>query len=458
MSLLYAQLSHALSLNDVCDGLQLFKTPLRGLRGATPPSRNALSHANKIRDCEMAEALFWQVLKHLAATYPGFARGRTRGLAVALPSRDPCGGCHGDPIGGLVSGLGRAQSPEGRGQVPCAAVAAQPVAGVRRRGIGAGGGTGEGASAVCRAAHRRDRALRQGLPPAHVLLGTDPTRGVFRHPPQGGSVAAGGAATAAMRGPARAGRRGGPHGRAVQSGGLPRPFAPGHGAGVRRRPGARDGFCHQQLYLERSQYRRTVPLPLADRSVLQADQADPATGRLPWAQCQRGAVAGLDGAAGVCAAAASRPGAAHGRTASPDCSPCCGRPCGYVGIWPSCCVAMGQPRGTSPYSNRPFRAICPVLPPSLWDSLRASPRPKASRPAKNPASASSHPRLCLPRQNASRLALSPSCGTAVVADRRHPFAAGRRPALPLPLVGERQTLLPVVTGSFVRGIPGPDGG
>ncbi len=81
VSLLYAQLSHALSLNDVCDGLQLFKTPLRGLRGATPPSRNALSHANKIRDCEMAEALFWQVLKHLAATYPGFARGRTRGLA-----------------------------------------------------------------------------------------------------------------------------------------------------------------------------------------------------------------------------------------------------------------------------------------------------------------------------------------------------------------------------------------
>src|SRR6185436_14379040 len=60
VALLYAQLSHALSLNDVCDGLRLMATPLRALRGATPPSRNALSHANKIRDCGMAEALFWE--------------------------------------------------------------------------------------------------------------------------------------------------------------------------------------------------------------------------------------------------------------------------------------------------------------------------------------------------------------------------------------------------------------
>lgn len=81
VALLYAQLSHALSLNDVCDGLRVWATPLRAMRGATPPSRNALSHANKIRDCAMAEDLFWRVLGHLQASFPRFGQGTTRGLA-----------------------------------------------------------------------------------------------------------------------------------------------------------------------------------------------------------------------------------------------------------------------------------------------------------------------------------------------------------------------------------------
>ena len=81
VALLYAQLSHALSLNDICDGLRLMATPLRALRGATPPSRNALSHANKVRDCAMAEALFWAVLKHLQTSFPAFQRGAAPRLA-----------------------------------------------------------------------------------------------------------------------------------------------------------------------------------------------------------------------------------------------------------------------------------------------------------------------------------------------------------------------------------------
>jgi hypothetical protein len=81
VTLLYAQVSHALSLNDVCDALRLWATPLRALRGATPPSRNALSHANKIRDCALAEQLFWQVLGHLQQQFPGFRQGSTRGMA-----------------------------------------------------------------------------------------------------------------------------------------------------------------------------------------------------------------------------------------------------------------------------------------------------------------------------------------------------------------------------------------
>jgi hypothetical protein len=75
VALLFAQLSHALSLNDICDSLQMMVTPLRALRGATPPSRNALSHANKTRDCAMGEALFWEVLGHLQHSFPAFHHG-----------------------------------------------------------------------------------------------------------------------------------------------------------------------------------------------------------------------------------------------------------------------------------------------------------------------------------------------------------------------------------------------
>jgi hypothetical protein len=81
VALLFAQLAHSLSLNDICDALRVWTTPLRALRGARPPSRNTLSHANKVRDCAMAEALFWSVLEHLQNTFPGFRQGTTRGLA-----------------------------------------------------------------------------------------------------------------------------------------------------------------------------------------------------------------------------------------------------------------------------------------------------------------------------------------------------------------------------------------
>src|SRR6516225_11395438 len=46
VSMLFAQLTHAMGLNDVCDALRLHSGPLSALRGATPPSRNNLSHAN----------------------------------------------------------------------------------------------------------------------------------------------------------------------------------------------------------------------------------------------------------------------------------------------------------------------------------------------------------------------------------------------------------------------------
>jgi hypothetical protein len=79
LSLIYAQLTHALSLNDVCDALRLHSGPLSAIRGATPPSKNALSHANRERNPNMAETLFWTMLDHLQELHPGFgARHRPK--------------------------------------------------------------------------------------------------------------------------------------------------------------------------------------------------------------------------------------------------------------------------------------------------------------------------------------------------------------------------------------------
>jgi len=77
VALMYAQLTHSIGLNDVCDALGLHSGPLSSLRGATPPNRNTLSHANKVRPAEMAEQLFWTVLEHLGNLSPGFVSGRS---------------------------------------------------------------------------------------------------------------------------------------------------------------------------------------------------------------------------------------------------------------------------------------------------------------------------------------------------------------------------------------------
>jgi len=72
VSLLYAQLTHSIGLNDVCDALRLHSGSLSALRGATPPPKNTLSHANRRRDPKMAEQLFWSVLEHLQTLQPAF--------------------------------------------------------------------------------------------------------------------------------------------------------------------------------------------------------------------------------------------------------------------------------------------------------------------------------------------------------------------------------------------------
>jgi hypothetical protein len=77
VALLYAQITHALGLNDVCDALRLYSGPLSALRGATPPPKNTFSHANRTRDPKLAEQLFWKVLEHLQTLAPSFAGQHT---------------------------------------------------------------------------------------------------------------------------------------------------------------------------------------------------------------------------------------------------------------------------------------------------------------------------------------------------------------------------------------------
>ena len=84
-AMLFAQLSHAIGLNDVCDWLRL-KSAALGRFGVTPPSRNGLSNANKERRGEFAEKLFWSVLGHLQHANPDFASGR-KGIGVNLSTQ-----------------------------------------------------------------------------------------------------------------------------------------------------------------------------------------------------------------------------------------------------------------------------------------------------------------------------------------------------------------------------------
>jgi len=74
VSMIFAHLSHALSLNDLCDTLGYHTGALSTIRNASAPSRNGLSHANKVRDAGMARELFYETLYYLKGYFPRFGR------------------------------------------------------------------------------------------------------------------------------------------------------------------------------------------------------------------------------------------------------------------------------------------------------------------------------------------------------------------------------------------------
>lgn len=75
VAMIFAQLSHALSLNDICDCLKFHKGYLAQIRDCTPPSRNGLAHANATRNAALAEELFWTMLAAVKEKYPQFISG-----------------------------------------------------------------------------------------------------------------------------------------------------------------------------------------------------------------------------------------------------------------------------------------------------------------------------------------------------------------------------------------------
>jgi hypothetical protein len=84
VALLFAQLAHSLSLNDVVDTLRNHIGRLFQIRRATPPSQSGLSYATKNRSADMAEELFWGVLDYLQNRLPTFG---LRHRYSALPHR-----------------------------------------------------------------------------------------------------------------------------------------------------------------------------------------------------------------------------------------------------------------------------------------------------------------------------------------------------------------------------------
>jgi hypothetical protein len=71
-SMMYAQVAHSQSLTDLCDSLDVEASALKTIRGATPPSHNGLSHANRNRNADFAETLYWRTEAHLKTSHPKF--------------------------------------------------------------------------------------------------------------------------------------------------------------------------------------------------------------------------------------------------------------------------------------------------------------------------------------------------------------------------------------------------
>jgi hypothetical protein len=74
LALLYGQITRSGSLNEICDAARLHEPELNRIRGATAPKRNTFSNANRRRDPQIAEKLYWAVFAHLKSICPSFTQ------------------------------------------------------------------------------------------------------------------------------------------------------------------------------------------------------------------------------------------------------------------------------------------------------------------------------------------------------------------------------------------------
>src|SRR6266566_6893370 len=177
--------------------------------------------------------------------------------------------------------------------------AAQPAkfsASLCHRGHGAPQRPQQGLGTVRGPAGWGDRDFRQSLlglaPPLRVVQ----ARGLLGHTSQGGYAVAGGSAVSAGTHRQYPARRSGANEILGFASALSGVVAAGSSDGGGGWEMAADGVFVGQPAMERADDRRSVSVPMGNRSVFQRDQANPPIGRLPGPQCQCGALAGMDGA------------------------------------------------------------------------------------------------------------------------------------------------------------------
>ncbi len=74
LALLYGHLSGASSLNEICDAFRLHEPDVTRIRNAGAPKRNTFSNANRTRNPDIAEKLYWTVFGHLQTICPAFTQ------------------------------------------------------------------------------------------------------------------------------------------------------------------------------------------------------------------------------------------------------------------------------------------------------------------------------------------------------------------------------------------------